>query len=170
MKKCSFDKLVVGERLSEVQYYEVEKKGSDSITVRNERGFSFNVSKAIVEEGMHSSLQVEEEIECVRTEMSRVLREHAGETVFTVCFKKKPDVKALKEAFNDPNTLVKTQKQMTEMLEGEERVMTGYLINVNHDGTGRLLVRELDGDYVSKQVDPRTLQWLILRGKKYVLK
>ena len=72
--------------------------------------------------------------------------------------------------FNDPNELVKTQKQMGEIIEGEERVMIGYIITTNVDGTGRFLVKELQGDMIAKQVDPRTLQWLILRNTKYILK
>ena len=73
--------------------------------------------------------------------------------------------------FNDPNELVKTQKQMAEMLEGEERVFRGYIIMSNYQGTGRFLAKDLeDLEGPNKQIDPRTLQWLIIRNHRFVLK
>ena len=93
MKKSNFKELRVGDHLSEIQYYEVLEKNGNKVQVKNERGMTFNVSSAIVEEGMYSATQHVETTDVTRTEMVAIL-EQAGETVFTVCFKKKPDVKA----------------------------------------------------------------------------
>lgn len=169
--KSDFDNLTVGDFLSEIQYYRVKRKDRNGALLTNERGLDIKVSPTIIEEGMFSAQQAQEEIAITRTEMIAILKD-AGETVFTVNFHKQPKAKDLMAIFNDPSKQVKTQVAMTNLIKGEERTMIGYLRGLDANGTGRFSVKDLEdtkNDY-PKQVDPRTLNWIILRNIKYVLK
>jgi hypothetical protein len=168
-KKSDASQIKVGEFLSEIQYYKVLEVSSSGIFVKNIRGLEFTISKSIVEEGLHSDRQFNEEQQVTRTELVQVLS-NAGETVFTACFNKKLDAKALKESFNDPKISVKSVAAMQRMLLGEERVLTGFLLS-SDALSGRFQVVDLeDPEGRAKQIDQRTLNWVILRNIKYTVK
>ena len=184
-KKCSVNQLGLGDKLSETQYYEVIKIDSMSIKVRNERGMEFQVSNAIVEEGMYSAHQVsvepEHNLEVTRTELIEIFR-NVGDTVFTVCFNKQPDADTINEAIESLNNgkilpIKEMKKVVKEAFKGEVRVLTGYLINTE-TGFGRSMVIDLNlargtnpnWDARIRQVDHRSLNYLIWKNTKYTVK
>ena len=168
-QKSDVSQIKKGDCLSEIQYYEVLSVNSKGVHVKNERGMEFTIGAAIVEEGLFSANQHEDVEEVTRTELVATLA-NAGETVFTANFNKKPDIKALKEAFNNPEVQVKTQVAMNEMLLGEARTMVGYLKS-SDSLSGRYQVVDLeDPEKRAKQIDQRTLNWIILRNVKYTVK
>jgi hypothetical protein len=176
-------KLQIGEYLSEIQYYKVVRVSSTVITVANERGFESEVDKAIVEEGMYSASQYQSEKTVTRTEICEIL-ERAGNHVFTVHFTKQIQEKELKNKLLKmleseegsplkPKDIEKAIKQQSkEIIKGEERTLVGHLIEVEQK-MGRSLVIDLEvpsDQHRLRQVDHRTIDWLILKNVKYIVK
>lgn len=184
-KQVNVQELKVGDFLSEIQYYKVvfvhlksfESNEVKAITVENERGLQFKVSSQIIEEGMFSNNQVTDIVEVTRTQLIETFS-HVGDTVFTVCFNKQADVKDIIALTESPN-LDKKNKKMAILLafRGEERILTGYLISTE-TGFGRSMVIDLGivrssdpkWDNRIRQVDHRSLNWLIHKGVKYIVK
>lgn len=183
MSRSSFDKIQKGDRLSETQYYEVIAVGSGAIAVKNERGFEFQISSGIVEEGMYSAGQFNETVELTRTELIEVFSK-VGDTVFKVNFNKQPSATSINDAIESANKgkIIPIKDHLKKLVKdaykGEERTLTGYLISVE-TGFGRSMVIDLEAD-ISKttpewdsrirQVDHRTLNWLIWKNVKYQVK
>jgi len=180
-KKSQVSKIQEGDFLSETQYYQVVKVAPTSIEVKNERNFTFHVGNAIVEEGMYSASQFNEVQEITRTELIEIFR-LVGDTVFTVSFNKLPEIKDINDAIeglNDGRILpVKEMKaRVKEAFKGKERILTGYLVKTE-TGFGRSVVIDLEIDKGSnpeydnrlRQVDHRTLNWLIYKNVKYQVK
>jgi|1_EtaG_2_1085319.scaffolds.fasta_scaffold00140_8 hypothetical protein len=168
-RKSDHTQLKVGGFLSEVQYYKVIDVRPNNVKVRNERGMEFVIGKEIIEEGSFSADQFEGEEEITRTDLVQILA-NAGETVFTANFNKKLDVKQFKEAFNDPKNTVKSNAALERMLLGEPRTMIGYLTGADAI-SGRFQVVDLEAEKAfPKQIDMRTLNWVILRNVKYTVK
>lgn len=176
-KRSSFGQIKKGSRLSETQYYEVigVEKGSfregGSVRVRNERGFEFTISRNIVEEGIYSADQFQEEVKVTRTEMVAVL-EGAGDCIFTVNFHKQLSPKEMADKLNKIKSKNITQKAAKEALLGEERTLVGYLLNTEPKmGRSQVIDLEIDTElHRIRQVDHRTLNWIILKNVKYTLK
>lgn len=181
MAKSQKDLLKVGEVLSETQYYKIQDINAGTIIVKNERGFAFTVSKNIVEEGMFSASQVIEEKKVTRTELIEIFN-NVGDTVFTVCFHKQPSSEDINEAIESANKgkiipIKELKKLVKDAYKGKERILTGYLIKTE-TGFGRSMVIDLmeergddpNWDARIRQVDHRTLNWLITKNIKYSVK
>lgn len=167
--KTVFGKIKEGDFLSEIQYYKVVKVSGNKIKVRNQRGLEFGIDKPIVEEGLYSANQHDEVVRVTRTELVQILA-GAGDSVFTVNFNKKVDPKKLRDIVNSPDVVVKTIKDAEKILLGEERTMVGHLIS-NDSIAGRFQVQDLEDESTyPKQVDQRTINWVILRNTRYEVK
>lgn len=176
--KADFSQLQVGEYLSETQYYKIIALDKDSIEVENERGLTFNIDSEIVEEGMWSASQYKTEKQITRTEICEHLAK-AGNNIFTINFDKQVKVKDSSEKIqqllaNADN--YKTKKSINEftkdLLTGENRTLVGYLINCE-PMTGRSTVIDLEissDRHRLRQVDHRSIQWMILKNVKYIVK
>lgn len=175
--------LKPGDYLSETQYYQVVDSFGGSITVKNERGMKFNVSNSIVEEGMYSAHQyhVDQQVQVSRTELIEIFK-NVKDTIFTVCFNKQPDADIINTAIEGLNKgrilpISEMKKAVKEAFKGEQRVLTGYLI-ATETGFGRSMVIDLalergdnpNWDARIRQVDHRSLNWLIYKNTKYTVK
>lgn len=180
MKKTELSDLKIGSYLSETQYYRVTGISFDGkVTVMNERGLEFKVSREIVEEGMYSADQALEIKPVTRTELIEIFS-HVGDTVFTVCYNKQTDVKDIIKVI-DQSTSVDSHyvlgKKIKEAFKGEERILTGYLLSTE-TGFGRSIVIDLaldrgtniNWDARIRQVDHRSLNWLVHKNVKYTVK
>jgi len=183
-KKSSFKELRTGDFLSETQYYEVKRINPDGITVVNERGFEFNIGANIVEEGIYSASQFNANSikEVTRTELIEIFSA-VGDTVFQVCFNKQPKASDINDAIESANKgkiipIAQLKKIVKDAYKGEERVLTGYLISIE-TGFGRSMVIDLEADKSKstpdwdariRQVDHRSLNWLIHKNIKYIVK
>ncbi len=180
-KKSSFSDLEIGNFLSETQYYKIVSKNGAEIKVENERGFKFSIGKDIVEEGIYSAHQYNKEIQLTRKELIEKFAK-VGDTVFTVCFNKQPTANAINEAIESANkgkilAIKELKKIVKDAYKGEERILTGYLIKTE-TGFGRSTVIDLEADRGDntdwdgriRQVDHRTLNWLIFKNVKYIVK
>lgn len=172
----SFEKLSIGDYLSETQYYQIKNKDRGGIVVENERGFEMEIGKEIVEEGLLSANQFSSEERVSRTQIVEMLEE-AKDRVFTVNFNKLPSEKsvlnclkgvAVADLAND-KALKKLAKQL---LIGENRTLIGHL-DRTEPKLGRSTVTDLEipiDQHRQRLVDHRTIQWLIIGGVKYLVK
>lgn len=175
-KANAFTGLMEGDRLSETQYYEVLSVREDHVVVKNERGFQFQIGKKIIEEGMYSASQYQEEKFVTRTELIDLLS-NSGDSIFTVSFMKLPTAKEINEGIKSinkgkilPNKEI--EKVVKDAFDGTERVLTGYLLKTE-TGFGRSMVIDLmipENQNRIRQVDHRTILWYINKGVKYSLK
>lgn len=139
-----FNNIKTGERLSTTMYLEVLGKNSNGIQVRDSNGKEFEVrGTTLIENSLNSSVQFSQEKKVNRTEMAHILT-GAGDSVFTAVFEK---------------------------ADGTTRELTGRLLDAENL-MGRSNVEDLVTTDTNKrrQVDHRTLQSLILKDTKYILK
>lgn len=173
--KVNTDLLKVGDRLSETQYYIVKDIIGDTVQVQNERGFDFGISKNIIEEGMHTSSQFIREEKVSRTELVDILSK-VGDTIFTVNYNKQPQAKDVNEAIalGNKGRIMATkdlQKIVNKAYKGENRTLVGYLINTQTGfGRSQVIDLEIEDGYNVRLVDHRTLNFLISRNVKYIVK
>lgn len=179
--RCKHSVLQAGDVLSETQYYTVQRVTPDGVDIINERGFPFHISKGIVEEGMFASNQYGETVEVTRTQLIEIFSQ-VKDTVFEVCYLTQPKADDINEAIESANKgkiipVAELKKVVKETYKGKERILTGYLISTE-TGFGRSLVIDLKADKGTnpnhdgriRQVDHRTLIYLIHKNVKYVVK
>ena len=180
--KSDVRKLRQGDMLSETQYYEVRRVTPTDIDVINERGYEFSIGHGIVQEGIYSASQFVEEKLVTRTELIEIFSK-VGDTVFEVGYNKQPKASDINDAIEGSNKgkilpIAEMKKNIKKAFEGEERVLVGYLISIE-TGFGRSMVIDLqadkskstvDWDSRIRQVDHRTLKYLIHKNIKYTVK
>lgn len=181
--KTEFKKLKVGEKLSETQYYVVEKIVGEKVQLKNELEQRVVVDKNYVQDCLTSGEQFTEEKKINKTDLTKLFLENPN-TVFTVSFNKQVkegDVaKEIMEAYegSTPKTMEATiKKAVKRALNGEERILTGYHTGIQ-DEFGRVsaidmgITKTAGATYNTqlRLVDPRQLNFLILKGVKYIVK
>ena len=156
-------KLQVGDNFSNISYMKIDKIDGDTITVTNTYGGSWIMSKALIVRDAWSADHYEKEVKTTMTSLAEILT-LCKDTVFTVSFKKKVDVKDVEETlkktnFKDDKAVKQMQKQI---VEGQECVITGYLTG-NESTLGRSIVVDLNAPATNniRQVDHRTINWIV---------
>jgi hypothetical protein len=171
-----------GEYLSRTSYYLVKGKESHAVNVENESGFAFTIGNEIIEAETYTATQFDETVEVTRTELIAIFN-GVGDTIFSVQFNKKPEMADINEAIESANKgrilkIDELKKLIKTAYKGKDRVLTGYMVSVEN-GFGRSTVIDLEADRTKstpdwdsriRQVDHRTLNWLIWKNKKYVVK
>jgi endo-alpha-1,4-polygalactosaminidase (GH114 family) len=181
--KTDFKKLKVGSKLSETQYYSVVKIAGDKVQLVNGIEQNVVVDKKYVEECLISADQFDTEEKITKTDLTAKFLQSPN-VVFTVSFNKQVKevdvVKEIMDTYSDstPKTMeTAVKKAVKKALAGEERVLTGYHIGVQ-DEFGRISAidmniekdRTKEYDTRLRLVDPRQLNFLILKGVKYIVK
>lgn len=172
-----FKQLTTGEALSEVQYYKVVKISGNKVQLKNTANEDIVVDSNYVESCLISAKQVEKEEKISKTDLTNLFLNNPN-VVFTVSFNKqvKPEdvTKEIMSAYEGSShkTMEAAIKKAVKMaLNGEERVLVGYH-NGNQDEFGR--IRAVDMNITdsnnTRLVDPRQLNYLILKGVKYTVK
>jgi len=105
------------------------------------------------------------------TKVANILEE-AKTTCFTVCFNSKVDEKSAKDKLSaltagDLSDKAKLTAVAKDLLVGKEVTLVGHL-HTSQGKLGRSLVVDLSNG-LFKQVDHRTIKWLIIRNVKYVV-
>lgn len=181
--KCDVSQLKPGTRWSRHSYGTVV--GVDTINqavmIRNEAGDEWSIDAALVQAEFYTADQFEKVEELTRTQMVELILGNPR-IVMTINFNKKADPKDLKDYVA---TLLEEVKkggkvpgprklsgELKKATAGAERTMVG-----RHSGTtddfGRLNftdVENLASNGGLRQVDPRTVNWCIIAGVKYILK
>jgi hypothetical protein len=183
-----FKNLKVGTRLSETQYYKVEKIVNGQVQLRNDFNEPIVVDSNYVEKCLTSADQFDTEKNMSKTDVTNLFLS-ATNVALTVNYNKQVKEDEVKKQLWDLY-LNKGGKILSEneykkkvasaigaALVGEERTMVGRHYG-SQDEFGRIRfidmeeVQDLAKDYDTRQrlVDPRTINWLILKGVKYIVK
>jgi len=133
-----------------------------------------HVSRDIVEK-MASGTHFAKEVGMNMTGLAELL-EQCSDTVFTVQFHKQPSKESAQELlaatnFNDLKDKKKVAELAKELSEGGLTTMTCHLVDVENN-LGRSTVIDLTAksDNKFRQIDHRTIQYIIFKNVKYVLK
>lgn len=179
---ANFKKLVEGEVLSESQFYKVIKVKGDEVQIQNTSGENVVVNSKYVENCLTSANQFITEKTINKTEAANILLSNPN-TAMTVSFNKqvKPaDVKkAMKDLYPNAGKIVAKKDYdksvdtiLKGALEGEERKIVGYHQN-NLTELGRLNFIDMEvpkGEHPMRQIDQRSINYLIVKGTKYTVK
>lgn len=139
------------------------------ITVENSYGNTLYVSRDILE-NMHSGDHYDREVNMNMTALAELLQS-VQDHVFTVQFKKQATedrAKELLSSYNSKNS--KIPDLVKSLVNGESCTMTCHMVEVENN-LGRSLVIDLGAKTDSKfrQIDHRTIEWVIFQNVKYNL-
>lgn len=184
---ANFAKLTTKTKLSETQYYSVVKVKGDKVQLQNDFGESIVVDKPYVEKCLVASDEVTETKKMSRTDITNLFL-NASNVACTVNYNtkvKEDEVKAALHALypnkggiiSEADFKKKVNEVLKSALVGEERTMVGRHYG-SQDEFGRIKFIDMEEkkdpakEYDTRQrlVDPRTINWLILRGVKYEVK
>jgi len=130
------------------------------------------IHERLLERDFWSADLYDQEVKCRMTDLASILQQ-AQNIVIKVAFKKKITPEAIVSCLSDmghknaksmPRTILK------EIAEGEECVITGHLVNSeNHLGRSSIIDLNAPAGNNFRQVDHRTIQWIIYKNVKYSL-
>lgn len=184
-----FSNLTVGEKLSETTYYSVAKIGTTKVQLKSDNGEDVILDKAYVESFLTSSSQYSSEKEITRTEAAALFIASPG-IVMTVNYntqvKKEEALKAMEDIYpnkggkmlSEADYKKKAKEILASVIIGKERTMVGrHYGSVNEFGRMSFIDMEIAKDTTkpeydsrTRQVDPRTINWMIIKGVKYTVK
>lgn len=161
-------KLEVGNFFSHTDYFKVKAINGNNITTTADSK-EIVISKDILEHEMYNASVYTKEERLPLTQIVKLLKE-ANSVVFTVNYNLKVDDKLVKEKLSkltqkelsDPKALAK------ELLSGNEKTLVGRL-SKTEGKLGRSLVVTLPEKFYG-QIDHRTINWMILKNIKYIVK
>lgn len=150
---------------------QVTKIVGNTVHLRREDGKEIEIEKKILAEDSYSADHFDRSVTCSMTELAEILND-AKDTIFTVNFKCQPNQETVSEKLkgldiNSVKNEAEIKKLTKSLIEGEESTIIGHLADGSHC-FGRTLVIDLESGGF-KQVDHRTIQWIVLRNTKYVL-
>lgn len=185
-----FSKVKKGSKLSETQFYTVTEVRHGEVDVVNDLGEEITLYESYIEALLVSADQFSETKQMSRTDVINLFVASTN-VACTVNFNKKVDEKEVQKALEAlyPNKGGKILSEadfkkaikanLTDALEGKERTMVGRHYG-RTDEFGRIKFIDMDvtggydeiKDYDTRTrlVDPRTINWVILRGVKYEVK
>lgn len=178
-----FKKVKVGNVFSESQFYTLKKIKGGDVELENDNGESIVVNQNYVENCLVSADQFTKEETINKTTFSELFASNPG-VVMTVSFQKQvkeadvlAEIKAAYENSTPKEIEAKLKKAIKAALNGEERIIVGRH-NGSGDGFGRFHFTDMeiakDGskayDVRQRLVDPRTGNFMILKGVKYTVK
>lgn len=179
----NFKNLKVGDKLSETQFYIVDKIVGNQVQLRPDKGETIVVDAGYAENFLTSASEFTTTQNITRTEAVELVRNHPF-TAMTINYNKQAKeadiVKEIQDAYDNSTPKefsTKIKAAVKKSANGEERTIVGRHYNT-YDGFGRLSFIDMDiaqdasksYDVRNRLVDPRTINWLILKGVKYVTK
>jgi hypothetical protein len=182
-----------GSILSETSFYVVKEWRGDKCIVTDDFGHEISLGNRYVQEICTSADIWTTEEPKTMTELAEIFS-NSSRMAMTVCFTTKPTEKTKKDyefekqckideilnaSFSKTQSLVEDliENPITRTIPGKTRIMKGR--HYGHmDELGRIHFIDMeitkdpskDYDTRSRQVDPRTIQWLIVNKVKYTLK
>lgn len=184
-----FKDLKVGEKLSETQYYSVVKVVGDEVQLKTDSGEDIILNKGYVESLLTSASQYEREEKLNRTDIINIFLKSPGVAMavnYNKQVKEKDALEAMKSIYpnkggkmlSEVDYTKKAKEILSSVVVGEERTMIGrHYGSVNEFGRMPFIDMEKmkdpakpDYDTRLSQVDPRTINWMIVRGTKYIVK
>ena len=178
-KKTSKEPLWTGEIqkdtwYSSTNYVQIKSISEKEVEVSSTAGGRWSMSYDLLQK-MDSADHFDYEIPLARGELVEML-ESTRDTIFTICFKKKIQPKKVAEKLEIEGEgaigdLKKSKKLAKALLQGEECVIVGKMINLEPK-LGRSMIKDLrvPFGYNLRQVDHRTVEWIIFKNRKFILK
>lgn len=185
-----FKNLKVGGILSEIQFYTIEKIKGDQIQLINDQGIKIILDDQYVESCLNSADLFESEEKKTMTELAELFI-NSPRIAMTVAFYKK-DTNKTKKVFDAEkqakidaiqsarvadvpkllNDLI--ENPLSKVIPGELRIMKGRHYS-EIDELGRIKFTDMEipkttAESRLRQVDPRTILFLIVNNIKYSLK
>ena len=168
-------KIEVDQWFSSTNYLKVISIMGNKADVTSTAGGNWTVTGLELLHRMDSADHFDYEIPLNKGELVEML-ESTRDTIFTICFKKKIKPKnvssrIIEEARDVSGDLKKSKKLTKLLLEGESCTLTACLVNVE-PRLGRSMVRDLSKPAGKdlRQVDHRTIEWIIFKNRKFILK
>lgn len=130
------------------------------------------MSKDILVNEMHSASIFESEEKLCRAKVIEALL-NAKESCFQICFNKKVDESHVKEILEGATdeALAEPKKLSQAILTGKEVIMDCFLTNKERSlGRSRVISLEAPAGMNFRQVDHRSINWLVLHNVKYCVK
>lgn len=168
-----------GQIYSETQFYTVSQVGVNMVTLNTDNNSPISVSQSYIKNLMDSADEVKETKKVTRTELAEGFK-NATNVAVTVCYNKavkEADIKKSLDSLKglDGSAFTKAKNKLAKTITlGEERIMIGrHYGKLNDFGRIEFIDMEVerkDGKYDNRQVDPRTINWYICRGVKYIQK
>lgn len=184
-----FRNLKVGEKLSETQYYSVEKISGDKVQLKPDSGDPIVVDKGYVENFLNSSIQYDTEEKITRTEAAAKFLASSGVALtvnFNTQVKEKDALEQMASIYpnkggkmlSEADFKKKAKEILNSVITGKERTMIGrHYGSVNEFGRVSFIDMEEKKDETkpeydsrTRQVDPRTINWMVIKGVKYITK
>jgi hypothetical protein len=166
--------MEVGQWFSSTNYIKIEKVEAGKVEVVSSVGGKWSMSKDLVQK-MDSADHFDYEIPMNRAELVEML-ENTKDTIFTICFRKKVQPKNIsskivEEGEDFVGNLSQCKKLAKNFLEGELCVIVAKLVNLEPK-LGRSMVKDLrvPFGYNLRQVDHRTIEWIIFKNRKFIFK
>lgn len=157
---------------SSTTYYKVKSITDDQNVqvIENHSSNELTMARDILETEMHSGLIFDKQETLSRTKVLEKMMA-AGETVFSVQFNKKVDSDHIKSVISDAGAKPDFKKLSKEILTGKECNLTCFLRNSDNQ-LGRSMVIDLKANQGAnfRQIDHRTINSLVLKNVKYIVK
>ena len=164
----------IGQYLSEVAYYRVEKILKDKVEVVSSQGNEITIDLSLLKD-MDSAQHYSREVFASMTQLVEVL-ETVNDTAFKVVFKKQANIESAAKrletvTLNDLKNPAKKSAIAEEIAFGDRSTMICKMIDLQTI-LGRSLVIDLSANTDSKfrQIDHRTIESIVLRNVLYTLK
>ena len=159
---------------SSTNYVKIKSISEKEVEVVSTAGGNWKMSVDLLQK-MDSADHYDYEIPMARGELVEML-ESTRDTIFTICFRKKVQQKNIVEKLEIEGEEVigdmkKSKKMAKLLLEGEECIIIGKMVNLEPK-LGRSMVKDLrvPFGYNLRQVDHRTIEWIIFKNRKFILK
>lgn len=173
--RCDRNKVQIGSVFSRHSFgsvigFERDQFGKRIAKLRNSTGYEWGVGEEILEQEFSFADQYDDEIKLSRTDILKILVENSH-TAMTVVWRKKLDPKLVAKtlaAGQGAQSDKDWNKAVEAALEGESRTMIGHHFG-SFNEHGRLKFEE-HGEEHQKQIDPRTVDALIVGRVRYVVK
>jgi hypothetical protein len=159
---------------SSTNYVKIKSISESEVEVTSTAGGNWKMSVDLLQK-MDSADHYDYEIPLAKGELVEML-ESTRDTIFTICFRKKVQQKNVVEKLENEGLdfmgdLKKSKKLAKSLLEGEECIIVGKMVNLEPK-LGRSMVKDLrvPFGYNLRQVDHRTIEWIIFKNRKFILK
>ncbi len=176
------------EILSETQFYIVKEVKGDVLHLTNDEGKEITVSKEYAEKCLKSASQFDIVEKVSRTELIAIFLNSTNRAI-TVCFNKQTNPEDARKSLYDlysnkggklvseDDFKTKVDDVLKSVMTGKERVMIGrHYGKLTEHGRYNFIDMEAEKDTSKsyetrmKQIDPRTLNFIIVDDKKYEVK
>jgi hypothetical protein len=165
--------------------YVFEYTSGNNVFVKDQNNNSIELSKEYVADLLDNSDSYSKVVKSTKTELSDLLK--TTNTAMSVYYTKQGKVKPKKQLDAEIANRCEVLKQnflssgvsaladaftnpVLKTIPGEKRLMVGVSTGVM-DNHGRYLFIDMENSLnITKQIDPRTIEYVLIKGVKYVLK